>query len=829
MANLEFKNRNINIKGALPTNEMQFLRASVKEGFSQLTEISLEFLSDKNDTALEDILGEMATITFQLPDGSDRFFSGYCVSAEYVGMFLGLNHFKADLRPWLWFLKRTEENRIYQGKSAVDIIKEIFGDYGFSSALKDKLNRSCETRTYCVQYAETDFDFVSRLMEEEGIYYFFEYEDGAHKLVLADGISGHQNIVGESTLEFYKPDNNFRRDNDHFWDWKDNERLRSGKVTLDDYDFTSPRADQKKVNIKETGKHKYKKYEQYRYPGHVRAPTGSDHFARVQMESEAVQHKTMTGEGNVRAIAVGGKFSLSKHDRTAYNQDYLVTTAVHFLQSNHLIEAKLDAVQKENLAAKDDKTPDQPKIWSKTMVDDENYDAYRNTIEVIPSKIQYRARLVTEWPRITGLQTAVVTGPSGEEIYTDEYGRIKVQFHWDRHGAKDENTTCWIRCVMPWTGKSWGMISIPRIGNEVVIQFEEGDPDRPICTGMLYNKDNMPPYDLPANMTQTGMKTRSTKQGSTSTHHELVFEDKKGSEYVRMQSERDYLQVIKNNALINIGGGHKDQGDLTQIVHRNKTEVVGDVRTHVVGILDDLTVGMVYDEAVGMVKTQTVGIYKEEKIGLTMPSLKNVVSDSIGLAVTIGGPISTLAFGGKYADFGAAATAINSLWSGRQAGKKEEINGKSELIVTGDRIERISKSKAPAAGKPGNMHTFVEDGNQLVSVLKGDRQIGVEKGDLITGVDTGDYKTTIAKGNHETKVSKGDLTAKISKGKVKIEAKKSIELKVGSNSIKIDTTGITIKGAMIKNQAKSLFKADAKMVTVSGKMTMIDGKMVMIN
>jgi len=229
---------------------------------------------------------------------------------------------------------------------------------------------------------------------------------------------------------------------------------------------------------------------------------------------------------------------------------------------------------------------------------------------------------------------------------------------------------------------------------------------------------------------------------------------------------------------------------------------------------------MVYDEAVGMVKTQTVGIYKEEKIGLTMPSLNNIVSDLVGLAVTIGGPVSTLAYGGEYADFGAAATAINSLASGREAGKKEEINGTSTLLVTGDRIERISKSKFPAAGKPGNMHTFVEDGNQVISVLKGDRQIGVEKGDLITGVDKGDHKTTVAKGN---------MTAEIKQGKVVIDAKMSIELKVGSNSIKIDNTGITLKGAMIKNEAQSLFKADAKMVTVSGKMTMIDGKMVLIN
>ncbi|MEM6372385.1 MAG: type VI secretion system tip protein TssI/VgrG, partial [Pseudomonadota bacterium] len=193
---------------------------------------------------------------------------------------------------------------------------------------------------------------------------------------------------------------------------------------------------------------------------------------------------------------------------------------------------------------------------------------------VIPKTEQYRAPFRTAWPRDMGLQTAVVTGPSGEEIYTDKYGRIKVQFHWDRLGQKDENTTCWVRVVMPWTGKNWGMISIPRIGQEVVIQFEEGDPDRPICTGMLYNADTMPPYALDANKTQTGIKTRSSKEGAASNYNELVFEDKKDEEFIRMHSEKDYFQTIENNAVIMIGQDKMDPGDLTQTIYHTKTETI---------------------------------------------------------------------------------------------------------------------------------------------------------------------------------------------------------------------------------------------------------------
>jgi type VI secretion system secreted protein VgrG len=210
------------------------------------------------------------------------------------------------------------------------------------------------------------------------------------------------------------------------------------------------------------------------------------------------------------------------------------------------------------------------------MVKDDEYhtDSYRITFDVIPKKEDFRAPLTTPWPSISGIQTAVVTGPSGEEIHTDKYGRIKVQFHWDRLGKNDSKTTCWVRCVMPWTGKNWGMMSVPRIGQEVAVQFEDGDPDRPICTGMLYHKETMPPYDLPVNKTQTGIKTRSSQKGEANTFNELLFEDKKGEEFVRLQSEKDYTQVIKNNATVVIGTDKKDPGNLTQTIQNTKTETI---------------------------------------------------------------------------------------------------------------------------------------------------------------------------------------------------------------------------------------------------------------
>ncbi|MEM9583095.1 MAG: type VI secretion system tip protein TssI/VgrG [Pseudomonadota bacterium] len=811
---LEFKNRQIWLSGSYSSKPIFLKNARVVEGMSFLTETTIEFLSSNERVDLQDILGSTMKVSMETASEEDRVFTGSCISAEYIGLYQGMSHFVAEVRPWLWFLTRTEENRIFQDLSVVEIIQQILGDHGFGSDLKNKLTGTYAAREYCVQYNETDYDFICRLMEEEGIYFFFTYESNTEALVLADSISAHKPTPSGPEFEFHFKEEEFRRRKDHIFDWAESTGVTSGKVTLNDYDFTKPKADQKSVKAIEKGKHTHKSHEIYKYPGHYRSTSLGDVYARIKMEAEAVKHKTSHGVCNIRDMAVGQTFTLKGHPRKSNNAEYLVIRAVHDLQ----IETDYEDDESKN-----------PLVKGRIPVDETNRDTYRCTFDVIPKAEPYRAPLDTPWPTIYGLQTARVTGPEGEEIHTDAHGRIKVKFHWDRSGKNDDTTTCWVRVAMPWTGKGFGMISIPRIGNEVVIQFEEGDPDRPMCTGMLYNGDNKPAHDLPANKTQTGIVTRSTLKGSTDTFHELTFEDKKGAEYVRMQSERDSLEVVKNNKLVNIGGGHKSPGDLTQIVHRNKTEVVGEVRTHVVGILDDLTVGMVYDEAVGMVKTQTIGIYKEEKIGLTMPSLDNIVGDVLALGITLGGPISTLAYGGEYADFGAAATAINSLWSGREAGKKEEINGKSQLVVTGDRIETISKSKFPAAGKPGDMKTVVEDGKQEIEIKKGDRLIEVGEGKLKTDVKKGDLITNVDKGNHKTTVDTKNFTVDVKKGKVEIEAKMSIELKVGSNSIKIDNTGITLKGAMIKNEAQTVFKAEGKMTTVSGDMTMIDGNMVLIN
>lgn len=819
------KDEAIELRGPGSVEQLGLKSARISEGLSQLTETRIEFIAKSKTLDLATVVGQSFTIELGSKEEDPQLFSGVCISAENIGNHAGNGLYVAEVRPWLWFLTRGQNSRIFQEMSTPDIIKEVLGAYGFASDIDDKLSDSYAARTYCVQYRESDFDFICRLMEEEGIYYFFRPDGDTEKMVLADGAAAHSTIIGNSKIR-HAPDTERSADTtDRIYDWRLVERVTPGKVTLNDYDFRQPKADQKKIKAIPRGKHRYKDYEIYDYPAHMRDMKNGDELARVMMEANAARFQVWHGQCNIRNLRVGQTFTLTDHPTKLQNQDYLFIAATHELRS----AAEAESTKQER---------------------------YECSFNVMPAEEQYRAPQVTPWPEIPGLQTAIVTGPSGDEIYTDEYGRIKVRFHWDRMNPDDETSSCWVRTVMPWTGKNWGMIAIPRIGQEVVIQFEEGDPDRPICTGMLYNADTMPPYELPANKTMTGMTTRSTTGGSTNTHHELVFEDKIGGEYVRFQSERDYHQIVKNNALIHIGGGHESPGDLTQTVKRNKTELVGEVRTHMVGLLEDLTVGLVYDETVGVSKTQTIGMYKEETVGLTLPDIENLAQDLLSLVVTVGGPISTLAAGGAYADLGAAATGLSGLAGALDPGKKEKINGVYETLVTGDRTERIKKSVFPARGKPGDMKLFVEDGNQIISVLKGDRQIGVEKGDLITGVDEGDYRVTVAEKNHLTSVLKGDMQVgvekgdrivgvdtgdqtttiksgdfkvKASAGKVKIEAMREIELKVGPSVIKISPQGIDIKGPMIKSAATGLYKAEGAMTTISGDMTMIDGSMVLIN
>jgi type VI secretion system secreted protein VgrG len=438
-----------------------------------------------------------------------------------------------------------------------DIVQSIFGDYGLSAFFEKSLSKTYAARDFCLQYRETDLDFVKRLLEEEGIYFYFRHKGEAESFVLADGAAAHEPMPGDPVVEYHEAQESFDPSKERFYEVVAKEGATTGKVTLADYNFETSGTKLLATREMPTGKHGQNGVEIYDYPGHFRTAALGDDRVRVRMEAEAVKHVTWTAVGNIVRLGVGQTFQLKNHPQTQGESNFLCARATYYIQSAPEAQSAGDV---------------QGVLTGGLSFDPTNTDVFRAVFDIIPEAMQFRAPLVTPWPEVQGIHTAVVVGPAGEEIHTDKYGRVKIKFHWDKRSPKDDAVSVWVRAMMPWTGKGWGMIHIPRIGQEVVVQFEEGDPDRPIIIGMLYNDATMPPYALPANQTQSGIKTNSSKGGSG--YNELMMEDKKGAELVRFKSQRDYHQVVQNDAKISVGLETKDKGDMELTVHRHLAETL---------------------------------------------------------------------------------------------------------------------------------------------------------------------------------------------------------------------------------------------------------------
>lgn len=551
------------LEGECKSKKLLPLVVRVTERISTIPAIEIDFFCENGKLALEDIVGKTMHLVIDSDKGDKkRWFRGICVSSQYIGKLDVGGHFKAVVRPWLWFLTRRTDLRIFQNLKVTEIVTKVLEEHGFSGDLVNKLSETYEQREYCVQYRETDFDFISRLMEEEGIYYYFKHEDDTEKMVLADGPSGHEKIAAPDEFQFlpYSMRSTIENVGPLIFEWNGREQVRSGEVSLDDYDFQNSKGDLAAVSKIKAGAYSKEKDKLYDYPGRYRTNSRGNKYAKVRMQAEAIRHHIVKGMSDAVNLAVGSTFSVTKLERTKDPSSAMLIECRHdFVQQAAtkpgFFEGDLSTIQTAGLK-------------------EDVHEPHVVRFEAINSEKQYRAPQVTPWPKVSGLHTAVVTGPSGEEIYTDAYGRIKVQFHWDCDGENDEKTSCFIRTMMPWTGKNWGAIAVPRIGQEVVIDFEEGDPDRPLCIGMLYNDKTMPPYKLPDNKTQSGVKTNSSLGGGG--FNELMFEDKKGSELVRFQAEKDYQQIVKNDATITVGLEKKDKGDLTLTVHNDVTETINE-------------------------------------------------------------------------------------------------------------------------------------------------------------------------------------------------------------------------------------------------------------
>ena len=525
--------------------------ARVRDELSRIPELRMEFYSKDTSFDPRNVLGTKVTLKAE----NGFAFSGIVISVEDLGHQDSIDLFAAEVRPWPWLLTIGADNRVFQGMTTPEVVKKVFSEAGFTD-VTDKTTGTHEQREYCVQYGESNFDFVSRIMEEDGIYYFFDHSGATEKIVLADSVSAHEN-KGKVPFTIANQVGDKQADSDSIFEWSDAGRVVTGKVSLFDYDMTLPNADLKVVSAVPSGNHSYKEIERYQSGGHYKkADKGTDQ-ARARAEAHAAGSARAMGVCNAAKVVTGGIFTLDHQNRSASDGDYLVTRATHYMLFNPGFGQ--DNKRSVNRAVDRIEYPAEMAL-------------FETEFEVQKSSVPYRPICQTPWPEVPSLLTAKVTGPDGEEIYTDEYGRIKVIFPWDRLGKPKEGSSCWVRSVLPWTGKDWGWQSIPRIGMEVIIQFERGNIDRPYCTGMVYNGVNKPPYPLPGEMTKTGLRTNSSKGGGG--FHELTFDDKKGEENIFFQSEKNYKQVIKNDAVITIGMEKKDKGDLTQTIYRHKTETL---------------------------------------------------------------------------------------------------------------------------------------------------------------------------------------------------------------------------------------------------------------
>lgn len=541
--------REIALETPLGKDVLLLTSFSGREAMSRLFSFQLETLSEKDSLQAKDIVGKNVSFRVDFPDGSHRWFNGFVNRFTYCGRGDRLNIYRAEVVPWLWFLTRTSDLRIFQEKTVPDIIKQVFGDLGFSD-FELELKGSHPKWDYCVQYRETDFNFVSRLMEQEGIFYYFRHEQGKHTLVLADQKGAYKDCTDKEVqllANLSGPEST-----DQLFSWEHQYEFRSGKWAHTDYNFETPSTSlmaQTKSVVQLDGN---SKLEFYDFPGEYAQKGDGDAAVKIRMEEEETAHNVVQGTSHCRSFSPGGKFKVTKHHASGEAGGQYVLTAVNHSAS----------------------------VGSAYQVGGEHAEViYSNSFACIPDSVVFRPARITPKPTVQGVQTALVVGPSGEEIYTDKYGRVKVQFYWDREGKKDEKSSCWIRVAQPWSGKNWGAIHIPRIGQEVVVSHVEGDPDRPLITGMVYNAETMPPYSLPDNKTQTGIKTRSSKDASEENFNELRFEDKKGEEEIYFHAEKNFNRVVENNDTLKVGFEKKDDGDQTIEIHNNQKLTVGNAQS----------------------------------------------------------------------------------------------------------------------------------------------------------------------------------------------------------------------------------------------------------
>ncbi len=519
------------------------------DSISSFYAYDIELASTDHAIKAGDILGTAATVRLEDATGLYTTINGIVARFAVTGRdSRGFSLYRVRVVPSLWFLTRTSDCRIFQEKTVRDIVDAILGEHGIRHK-EWRLSAEHEKRDYCVQYRETAYDFICRLLEEEGIFFYFRHDEKNHTVVFSDNNRGLTKCTNERVA--ISPDEGAPGG---IWQWESTYRFRSGQWALGDYNFETPSTSlttEKKTVNQVLAK---RPFEMFDYPGRYLTKSPGDALTKLRIEYEEAAYQEASGEGACLGFAAGTYFSLSNADAREADKEYLVSSVEH--------------------SAED---------WSQ-LTQDAKPATYSNRFRCALRSVPYRPEMKTERPRIHGTQTAVVTGPGGSEIFTDKYGRIKVQFHWDRQGKKDEHSSCWVRVAQSWAGRSFGTWYVPRIGQEVVVAFLEGDPDRPLVVGSVYNAEQTVPFPLPANATQSGLRTRSSMGGGAANCNEFRFEDKKGSELVSLHSEKDFSTETEHDATHSVGHDETTTvgNNRTETVHGNETITIDKNRTETV-------------------------------------------------------------------------------------------------------------------------------------------------------------------------------------------------------------------------------------------------------
>ena len=692
-------NRTLNATTPLGPELLRFDMLQGREALSSLFDFQVTLKSEEKGLSADDLLGQSITVDFELDGGGRRYLNGQCVHFRSAGR-RGKQHlYIANLRPWLWYATRRSDYRIFQGKTTPDIVKQVLAMYPFP--VKWMLSRSYRSWVYCVQYRETDSNFVQRLLEHEGIWFWFDHSAGEHTLVISDDIGLASPYPGYATIPFYPHDHTVP-DKDHLHGWAAGGNVQSGKYAARDYNFVMPSADLTTQRINPAA-HPHASYDIFDYPGSYPTLGEGDPYARVRLEELQSGHKRSHGEGRARGLAPGRLFTLERHAVGAYNKEYLVVAAEYDFSDNDY-EANEDSGEHRLSIAAEFHPTDQP----------------------------YRPERRTPKPHTMGPESAVVTGPAGQEIYTDEHGRVKVQFHWDRYGKKDENSSCWIRVSHPWAGTGFGGVHIPRIGQEVLVDHLNGDPDQPIIVGRVYNTNNPHPWGLPANATQSGFLTRSSMGATWQNANAFRFEDKKGEEQVWLHAEKnqdievendethwvghdrtktidhdetvfvkhDRTETVDHNETITVHNDRMERVDhnekisigdnRAEDVGKNETVSIGNNRTNSIGDNHTQTIGKNHTETIGKNHTETVGSNHRQKIGKNQSvKVGKNLTETIGKAnIQNVGMAKMTNVGLVYSiNVGAAMNTLVALNQSEQVGQSKQTNvGKNYLLEAGDSI-----------------------------------------------------------------------------------------------------------------------------------------------